>query len=83
MDKVAEGSTLGQVAVGGTTDMEDKGGGIVLRLPVEEPVADSSPAFTIPTAEVRPCGGMGNKSAVGIGGASWGGGTNMGGQGIP
>ena len=83
MDKVAEGSELGQVAGGGTTDMEDKGGGIVLRLPVEEPVADSSPAFTIPAEEVRPCGGMGNKAAVGIGGASWGGGTNMGGRGIP
>ena len=83
MDKVAEGSELGQVAVGGTTDMEDKGGGFVLRLPVEEPIADSSSAFTIPADKVRPCGGMGNKAAVCIGGASWGGGTHMGGRGIP
>ena len=100
MDKVAEGSELGQVAMGGTTDMEDKGGGIVSRLTVEEPVANSSTAFTIPAKEVRPSGhcrdgvdpalgypakglGIGNKATVGIRGASWGGGTNMGGRGIP
>ena len=100
MDKVAEGSASGQVAWGGITDMEDKVGGIVSRLTVEKPVADSSTAFTIPAKEVRPSGhcrdgvdpalghpamglGMGSKAAVGIGGASWGGGTNMGGRGIP
>ena len=36
--------------------MEDKGGGIVSRLTVEEPVANSSTAFTIPAKEVRPSG---------------------------
>ena len=63
--------------------MEVTVGGIVSRLTVEEPVANSSTAFTIPAEEVRPCGGMGNKATVGIRGASWGGGTNMGGRGIP
>ena len=55
-DKVAEGKALGQVAGGGVPDMEDKVGGIAPPLVVEEPVAHSSTASTIPADEVKPSG---------------------------